>query len=95
MFALKSEMNYKMEMLPSGELTFCDGKSPFCSWENPLFQWPFSMSLFVCSPEGNPLFSHQGRYNLLRIGSVQLSSVLGILHHHTADLKRFFLVPLA
>ena len=31
-------------------------------WENPLFLWPFSMSLFVCLPEGNGLFeaSHMG-----------------------------------
>ena len=36
--------------LPSGKLTVCYGKLPFCSWENPLFLWPFSSSLFVCLP---------------------------------------------
>ena len=33
--------------LPSGELTFCNGKSPFYSWENPLFLWPFSIAMLV------------------------------------------------
>ena len=30
--------------VPSGELTFCHGKSPCYSWENPLFLWPFSIA---------------------------------------------------
>ena len=37
------------------KITISNGK-------NPLFLWPFSMSLFVCLPEGNGLFeaSHMG-----------------------------------
>ena len=30
--------------LPSGELTFCNGKIHHFSWENPLFLWPFSIA---------------------------------------------------
>ena len=30
--------------IPSGELTFCHGKIHHFSWENPLFQWPFSIA---------------------------------------------------
>ena len=33
-------------MLPSGKLTVCYGKSPFCSWENPLFLWPCSIAMW-------------------------------------------------
>ena len=41
-----------MGCLPSGELTFCHGKSPFYSWEHPLFRLGHFPLLFVCSPEG-------------------------------------------
>ena len=36
--------------IPSGKQPHNYGKSPFCSWVNQLFQWPFSSSLFVCLP---------------------------------------------
>ena len=38
--------------LPSGKLLHNYGKIQHFSWVNPLFQWPFSSSLFVCLPEG-------------------------------------------
>ena len=34
-------------IVPSGELTFCHGKSTFLIWENPLFLWPFSIAMLV------------------------------------------------
>ena len=34
-------------VLPSGELTFCNGKIHHFSWENPLFLWPFSIAMLV------------------------------------------------
>ena len=33
--------------LPSGKHTKNYGTSPFCSWENSLFQWPFSIAMLV------------------------------------------------
>ena len=36
--------------LPSGKLTVHYEKSPFCSWVNPLFLWPFSSSQTVSLP---------------------------------------------
>ena len=33
------------------------GKSPCYSWVNPLFQWPFSIAMLVCLPEGKLPFS--------------------------------------
>ena len=44
--------------IPSGELTFCHGKSPFCSWENPLFLWPFSIAMLV-HQRVTIIFNHQ------------------------------------
>ena len=35
---------WEMGHLPSGKLLHNYGKSPFYSWENPLFQWPFSIA---------------------------------------------------
>ena len=34
-------------MLPSGELTVCNGKIHHFSWENPPFLWPFSIAISV------------------------------------------------
>ena len=31
--------------LPSGNLLHSCGKAPFCSWENPLFRWQFSIAM--------------------------------------------------
>lgn len=67
MFALESEMNYKMEML------------------NPSFHIKVAT---ICS-ELLRYFRRRPDYRR----PVQLSSVLGILHHHTADLKRFVVAP--
>ena len=33
--------------VPSGELTFCNGKIHHFSWENPLFLWPFSIAILT------------------------------------------------
>jgi hypothetical protein len=41
-----------MHMVPSGKTLHNYGKSPFYSWVNQLFLWPFSMSQTVCLPEG-------------------------------------------
>ena len=38
--------------IPSGELTFCHGKSPFCSLENPLFQWAIFHSKMLVHQAG-------------------------------------------
>ena len=39
--------------VPSGELTFCNGKIHHFSWENPLFRLGHFQLLFVSSPEGS------------------------------------------
>ena len=33
-------------LVPSGKLSHNHGKSPFCSWVNPLFQWQCSIAMF-------------------------------------------------
>ena len=46
-------------IIPSGELTFCNGKSPFLM-ENPLFLWPFSIAMLVHQRVYNYDISHDG-----------------------------------
>ena len=42
---LASYTNTFPRTLPSGKLLHNYGKSPFCSWENPLFLWSFSIAM--------------------------------------------------
>ena len=42
--------------MSSGNLTVCYGKSPFSSWENPLFLWPFSIAMLVYQTVYNPIY---------------------------------------
>ena len=41
------EIHSFRQLLPSGKHTKNYGKSPFYSWENPLFQWPFSIAILT------------------------------------------------
>ena len=42
-----SSCEAKVWLLPSGKRLHNYGKSPFYSWVNPLFLWPFSIAMLV------------------------------------------------
>ena len=48
--------NLKEGFLPSGKHTNSYGISPFYSWENPLFLWPFSIAFCMCTRPGTRWF---------------------------------------
>ena len=43
----QSDPEMASDKIPFGELTVCHGKIHNFSWENPLFQWPFSIAMLV------------------------------------------------
>ena len=55
-------ISHRHVWIPSGKRLHSELENHHFSWVNPLFLWPFSMSLFVCLPEGNPIgeFSKRG-----------------------------------
>ena len=65
----------KKHGLPSGELTFCHGKSPFLMG-NPLFLWPFSIAFCVFTRPGtqNSECHHcsaDGQRSTLNLGNLE------------------------